>query len=191
MILAFRLMQDEIKTEKIINNFEITSEEKKASMSDYMNIDQREGKCLYFDEFNDFDNYIPIDLNESNEANLESKSFIESKENLTEKYKLLAKRDKKKKFIEESESKNSQNSSCFSEISEKKQKTKRAKNSKKEEECIVVCPNFELYSEENLKESMRSYGLKPGSNNAMIKALKEIFEFRKLSKKYILQREIT
>lgn len=65
------------------------------------------------------------------------------------------------------------------EIISKSKKDKKGKKGKKE--IVEICPNYELFSEENLKDTMRNYGLKPISNKGMIKALREIFEFRKTS----------
>jgi hypothetical protein len=44
------------------------------------------------------------------------------------------------------------------------------------------CPDYDSYSEEKLKEEMKKYGMKPGSNKFMIKQLKQIWEFLNMSK---------
>ena len=182
LILAFRLIPEEdlINKNENLKYFENPIENtNEASCVISMNIDMEKKN---YEEFNNFDHYIPFDFDQSYEENIKSISRQEeSKESLVDKYKLLGKREKKKKFIEESSSQDNSISSVSSDIKESKI-SKRVKKSKKDTELISICPNYELYSEENLKESMRSYGLKPGSNNAMIKALKEIFEFRKSSK---------
>jgi hypothetical protein len=44
-----------------------------------------------------------------------------------------------------------------------------------------LCPNYEDYSEDKLKEEIKQYGLKIGSNKSMARQLKEIWEFMNLS----------
>jgi hypothetical protein len=92
------------------------------------------------------------------------------------------KKTKMKKLQEESKSQSNE---------EKLKKTKKSKKDKNNSTSFMICPNYELFSEENLKEQMRNYGLKPGSNRAMIKSLKEIFEFRKTSKKLIIFKKLS
>ncbi len=178
---------------------------------------QQEIKNKNYEDFNNFDDYIPIDLNLSKETETEL-GTLSNMDNSNQAYKLLAKRTKNNNISMESkyeESKNSspknkvskENSACkpnfIDEIDSKpkrkynkknkekvsseteeeiKSKTKREKKIKSDKkEVIEICPNYELYSEENLKESMRNYGMKPVSNKGMIKALKEVFDFRKSS----------
>jgi hypothetical protein len=45
-----------------------------------------------------------------------------------------------------------------------------------------LCPNYDDYSEDKLKEEIKQYGLKIGSNKNMIRQLKEIWSFLNLSK---------
>jgi hypothetical protein len=47
----------------------------------------------------------------------------------------------------------------------------------------LECPYYESYSEENLREEMKKYGMKPASTKFMVKQLKEIWNFLNLSKK--------
>lgn len=44
------------------------------------------------------------------------------------------------------------------------------------------CPNYDLFSEENLKEEMKKYGMKPGSFKFMVRQLKDVWNFINLSK---------
>lgn len=45
----------------------------------------------------------------------------------------------------------------------------------------LMCPDYDTFSEERLKEEIKKYGLKPGSNKFMKKQLKEIWDFLNLS----------
>ena len=186
---------------------------------------QQELKNKNYEDFNNFDDYIPIDMNLSKDTETET-GTLANMDNSNHPYKLLAKRGKNNNISMESkyeESKNlspknkvsKESSACKSDfIDEFDSKPKRKYNKKKKEtdssenedeikpktkkekklktekkEVIEICPNYELYSEENLKESMRNYGMKPVSNKGMIKALKEIFDFRKSSIIYQIIKE--
>jgi hypothetical protein len=50
----------------------------------------------------------------------------------------------------------------------------------------LECPNYESQSEENLREEMKKYGMKPGSSKFMVKQLKEIWNFLNLSRRNLI-----
>jgi hypothetical protein len=48
--------------------------------------------------------------------------------------------------------------------------------------CLnLVVPDYSMFSDENLKQEIKKYGMKPCSKKQMVKLLKEIWEFLNMS----------
>jgi len=50
-----------------------------------------------------------------------------------------------------------------------------------ENTCSLECPLYDTFSEDNLKEEMKKYGMKPGSYKFMVRQLKEVWQFLNMS----------